>query len=312
MSVLITCVGCAPAIAVIKALLNKGYRLIGIDMTDICAGRLLVSAFHKVPKISDPEFKSRLYQICQDEKVKYIFPTNQIELEFWAQNQECFWKDLKVKVFTNTLKTVQLCGDKKMTYQWCQDNAINYPELYEVPNTFPFIAKPLSGAGSVGVEIIHNTKELEFYQSKYDNSLYQKYIIGDEYTVDVLVHPNGEITAIVPKKRLEVRNGQAVKSMTVDNPELIEFVKNIIKIFNITCTANVQVIKEKETNKLYLIEINAKFATSLSLTVESGVNIPLLLIQYDEGKNAKKITYETDLIMVRCFEELYIHISHNC
>ena len=109
--------------------------------------------------------------------------------------------------------------------------------------------------------------------------------------------------AVVPKERLEVRDGQAVKSATRADSKVIPFAVRIAQAFGVSVMANVQVIRMRRRQRpgtptgvhardsgtttdgdLVLIEVNPKFASSLPLTVEAGVNLPLLLLEMQPGR----------------------------
>ena len=62
-----------------------------------------------------------------------------------------------------------------------------------------------------------------------------------------------------------------------------------------------QVIREKHTNSLFLIEINPRFATTINLTVEAGVNIPKMLIENDFTSKL----FENGLTMIRDYKEYF-------
>jgi nucleoside-diphosphate-sugar epimerase len=63
----------------------------------------------------------------------------------------------------------------------------------------------------------------------------------------------------------------------------------------------VQVIRENNTKKLFLIEINPRFATTINLTISSGVHIPKMLIENDFTPKY----FENGLTMVRDYKEYF-------
>jgi len=337
--VLITCVGCAPAICIINALKNKcegKYNIIGVDIVDICPGRHIVDKFYNVPKITNDDYYGEIYDICSSEKVNYVFVTNEIELSWWASNKFSLEYKLGLKIFCNSIIPESLCGNKFLTSYHCKNNNILVPNELKINDqrfnnsnemivngkslfinndiNFPLISKPFNGAGSNGIQIIPNKYLLANYLEKLIlennliiNYLFQELISGTEYTVDVALIDR-EIVAVVPKQRLEIKNGQATKSETIKDDDVINFAINVVKTFFIEHTCNVQIIKCSQTRKLYLIEINAKFASSLALTVEAGVNIPKILI--DSNKN-NKYDFKNGVIMVRCHREFYFTTGTN-
>ena len=82
----------------------------------------------------------------------------------------------------------------------------------------------------------------------------------------------------------------------------IDFVTNVCLKFKNKSAINVQVIKENNTNEIFLIEINPRFATSISLTIQSGVHIPQMLVENDFTKKQ----FENELTMVRDYKEYFL------
>ena len=80
--------------------------------------------------------------------------------------------------------------------------------------------------------------------------------------------------AVVPKERLEVRNGQAVRSITRNNKEVINLAQKVSEVFGVKYVCNVQ---WRDSNSC-LVEINPRFPASMNLTV-AAVNLPLHLIE---------------------------------
>lgn len=297
-TVLITCIGSTPAISIAKALKNK-FNLVGIDIDEICAGKNFTNEFILCPKISSTVYFDFIKNICKTHNIKYIFVTHQIELIYWSD------KTIDdVVIFCNNFKCTNICSNKLLTQQLCENNNILQPMLYNETNlTFPCIVKPISGSGSVGVEILESFDEYLVYKHKCKSEfICQEYVKGIEYTIDFVKTKN--VIHVVPKKRIEIKNGQAVKSITVNNSDLINYAKNIVEIFEIDYMGNVQVM-EKD-NKFYLIEVNAKFAASLPLTTEAGINMPELLIESTKNMIFKNINFEEGLTMARFHQEYFI------
>ena len=54
---------------------------------------------------------------------------------------------------------------------------------------------------------------------------------------------------------------------------------------------NIQVIQEENTDKIYIVEINQRFPTSLPLTVAAGINIPEILIDNFFNEKDYRLTF---------------------
>lgn len=193
----------------------------------------------------------------------------------------------------------EITNNKEKTYEFCLKNDINIPPKMNVFSR-PIVIKEINGCGSNNLQILKTTEEknLPFNEKEF---IIQKFIDGDEYTCDVISDPEGNVVNIIPKKRCFIKNGQSFTSIIVNDKEIIQFVRNVCEKLVNKCAINVQVIKEHSTKKIYLIEINPRFATTISLSIKAGVNIPKMLIEND----FKTKEFEDGLMMVRDYKEYF-------
>ena len=133
----------------------------------------------------------------------------------------------------------------------------------------------------------------------------KEFILGKEFTVDILARPDGVILQVVPRERIMVKGGMIYKGRTMKRKDLIELAKGVAEKFGINGPRNIQFI-EKD-NKFYLIEVNPKFAAGLPLTVNAVVNIPLLLIKIHLGikVSSQELEFKDNFDMLRYLEDIY-------
>jgi UDP-glucose 4-epimerase len=200
----------------------------------------------------------------------------------------------------NDSEIIEICNDKIKTLEFCKIENINVPEVRTILDR-PIILKPYEGCGSKDIQVLNTKDDLP---SLYDEKkiIIQEFIDGDEYTVDVISDVNGKIINVIPKRRLLIKNGQSFKSKVELNESIICFVKDVCSKLKNKSAINVQVIKQKETNKIFLIEINPRFATTINLSIESGVHIPKMLIEHDY----KDYRINDNLLMIRDYKEYFI------
>ena len=321
-SCLITCVGCSPSASIVKSLKKSNkynYNLIGIDTQEITVGNFICDIYKKSPNINDTEnYWYFIKSLINDYSIKYIFVTHHCEIEAWSLKKKELEKEFNIKILHNDFEFVNIMNSKINTYNFCLKHNITVPEVYSHDHIcssksikYPIIIKDDKGAGSTDIKILNNKEDYITYikNNKRENLIIQQFIKGNEYTVDCLSNENQEVLCIIPKKRLVVKGGAAFLSQTENNKNIIDYVRNLmIKSKNKYCV-NVQVIVEDNTNDIYLVEVNPKWATSFPLSVESGVNLPEILIELQENSNYydnKKIIFKDKLIMLRHFTEYYI------
>jgi carbamoyl-phosphate synthase large subunit len=304
-------VGSAPARAVINSLKSSKY-VIGIDIQDYCAGKYLCDEYVKCPSIRSDTYFEFIEQLITEKNIKYIYVIHDVELLTWANKKYYLETKFGIHIFVNDIEFIKITTDKFEMNTFCINNSIKIPKIFDDHNeiTYPAIIKSRSGSGSIGTYILNSPDDFEIYKTihkidELDKSKYfiQEFIKGKEYTCDVLSNTNGQVLSVVPKERIEIRGGAAFKSLTVNNKDVIQFVTNVAQKINNKYSVNIQVIENK--NDIYFIELNAKWATSLPLTVESGVNMPLLLINISNNEIVDSLHFKENILMIRHFTEYY-------
>lgn len=311
--------GSMPGVAVINALIDQKevpVHVVAADMGTLSPGFVLAHASRVVPSASDPQFIERVRAICREDRIQIVFPIIDEELQVFADHIETFARD-GVRVISNSAETVRIAKDKGLTARRCEELGVLAPPSLlkeelgkKALPPFPLIVKPRDGRGSVGVYTARNQRELDFYLDLVPNAIIQQKIAGPEFTLDVLTDFDGRILSIVPKERMQVKGGMQVKGRTLNDPQLITYGLEIAEKFRVFPRGNIQCIRSPE-GRLYLIEINPKFAASLPFTVAAGVNMPLMLVQMHLGRRFEACIgqFEAGLVMMRCWRELYVRES---
>ncbi len=314
--VLVTSAGAAPAIAVINALRQqRRYPVVigTVDMQPYSVGKLLGDWHEMVPAGSSPEYIPALQQICAKHGVQYVFPIIDEELLVWADHAAAF-AAAGVHVFINPPECVSAARDKRATLRLCAERAIAAPRGYSAeealgldPKLFPVFGKPRFGRGSVGTRRLSNPLQVREFLDEHADGVIQEFLVGPEYTVDIILDDKGKLIGAVPKRRLELKAGMATRSRTENAPDVIELATCIARAFHVRGAANVQLMRDA-TGSLKMIELNPKFAASLPLTVAAGFNIPQILLELAraEYQGPRPIPFTADLLMLRCWQEHFV------
>jgi len=285
--VLITSAGTGSGTSVIKALRHQSVmnlEIIATDADSAAPGLRLADRFYITPPCNDPNFLSTLRAISHAEGKLLVLPTFSREIEWFSRNQDALIED-GIHVFLPRPETVNICDNKVRFYEWAKKHDLRVPEAISRPVNgnwaevdFPVFVKQTHGSGSQFALRIDNAKALDFYLAQKPNLLIQEFILGDEFTVDVFCDRQFRVRGISARSRLAIKNGQSVKGMTVPaNPfhELIQFMATKLELVG---ACNFQFFLA--AHETVLIEINPRFAAGgLMLSVEAGVNIPLMIVQ---------------------------------
>jgi carbamoyl-phosphate synthase large subunit len=272
-----------------------------------------------VPRVTDPNYMTRLKEICQNEKIDIIIPLIDTELMVLSENQEGF-EELGVKLLVSSKELNEIAGDKIKTYQFFQERNISTPKVFtedEINNKqyqFPLLIKPLDGSSSVGVTKINNEKELLFFKDYISNAMIQEFVSGTEYTVDVMLDFSGNIRTIVPRLRIETRAGEVSKGVTKKDDDIIAAVQRVVNLLPgpIGCIT-LQCFK-KNDGEITFIEINPRFGGGIPLSIEAGANFPLWVLQMCSGENFTEEDYSwrENLTMLRYDDAIFTEsIQHD-
>ena len=138
------------------------------------------------------------------------------------------------------------------------------------------------------------------------NPIFQEFIPGEEYSVDVLADRNGNALSIVTRLRVGVESGISVKSLTVFDADIIEQCKRIIKKLKVFGPACIQCIKNDRG--IFFIEINLRFGGGSVLSMRADKSmIPNLLRLICDEKPIQSNGFTNGLMMMRHYSETYVH-----
>ena len=310
--VLLTGAGGAAAVSFIKATRGEGVVLHAADMDALAAGLYLVpeSQRHLVPAAADPGFVLHLLGLCRRHAIDVLVPTVDSELLSVARASDDF-AAAGVRLLLASEATLALCLDKLALLDACEavvpvgrhgalDAAFD-PRDWE----FPLIVKPRAGSGSRGIKKFASRERLETLPRN-AHLLVQEFLPGDEYSVDVLASGDGRIVAAVPRERLKVDSGVAVTARTLHDPLLEEYACRVAVHIGLRYAANIQ-FRRNAAGVPTLLEVNARFPGTMPLTVQSGVNMPLLALRDVLGQPppAGRLTFR-DVAVVRYWTEEFI------
>ncbi|MEZ4818452.1 MAG: ATP-grasp domain-containing protein [Bdellovibrionota bacterium] len=284
--------------------------------TDVYAsGLYLVPKAQRVvlKKAEDGSHVVDIFEQCKKLQIDLLVPTMDIELLSICPLLHEF-ESIECKVLIAKKETLLLCEDKlsllsKVARFFPNHKFFSYDQNIDVHQlTLPVVLKPRLASDSRLAQMIHSKVQLETY--KRDGSYFlQDYLPGQEYSVDVYRNADGEVIACVPRARLKIQNDIVITGETRNSPVLIELTKNIAHEINLFGVANIQ-FKEDKNGSPVLMEVNARFPATMSLTVQSGANVPKIFVEEVlEQKQMHELIPVKEIAMTRCYQEIYFEPS---
>ena len=305
--VLITSAGVASAVNVISSLRSAPdieVRIVSGDMDPLAPGLFLADSSYVLPPISESGYIEELIRIAHKEKLDYLIPIFSREIELISSRMDLLL-DNDLKCMVPGTSTLSIVNDKEKFSNWLIENGIQGPPSID-PNEgpYPLFIKPRSGSSSKGARLVSTIEDLG--NIDISSHILQEYIEGKEYTIDFLASGEHELIAAVPRERIEVKDGKAVKTRTVILPEAVEILRKIVTKLEYQGPGNLQMIKGKKG--MFVIELNPRFAAGgLPLATASGPNMPLMLLEMlKNGKTDPVMGYRSNLIMVRYLSNIFV------
>lgn len=300
----------APAgINTIKSLRMVKYpvRIIASDSNPISAGFFMSDAHEVLPEIDSKLYVSRLFDIVEKHKIEILMPSSGYDIYQYSDNKEKLLKLGALPVVSDK-KTMERCRDKMQTFNYLSEKFdLPFTTLdYKKTSRFPLIAKPRYGKGSKGLVKIDNEKELKYVQTKKDkdNLIFQEYLPGTEYTIDVLSDLECEPIIAVPRIRLETKAGISTMGKIVKDENISDTCKSIAKCLKIRGPCCIQ-MKESKEGILKIVEVNPRMGGGTFFTTLAGANFPAMILDMVNGKKLK-IPKISEITIVRYFEEIVL------
>lgn len=262
MRILITSVGTATSVNLIKEFKKKGDYVVGVDINPIgyTAGSCLADKFYQIVLAVDDGYLPMLSEIIVNEKIDVLIPINDIEIYVVSQNID----KISCKCIIPDVKTIETVRDKYICSSKMKEIGIQVPEILSSSRNDKLILRDRLGVGSKGIEVIPKGKRIPEYSMK--EKFLQRFVEGEEYTVDILADQNGKPVYIIPRKRLEVKSGVATKVSIENDTTLVNYVELILNNVKLPGFSNIQFIKDVNGN-YWFVEINYRFSGCGAATI---------------------------------------------
>ena len=311
-NVLVTGIGGDIGQSVLKCLkeINRNFYLVGCDIDPFAAGRTLVDKFHNAPLVKDYEkYFGFLKKVIEVEKVKYVFPITESEIEFFDKHRDDF---KNVIVFINKHDIISAFFDKYKTMEFLKSNNIAYLKTYlieEYNNELesPFILKPRKGCGSKGIIVVNYTEEFNCIRKKAKDYIVQE-IVGtedEEYTVTVF-STSQQVHSIAFKRSLGY-GSLSKKAQLIQDNQIQTLATEIAEAAYLEGSLNIQC---RKTDSGYIpFEINPRFSSTVYTRHFFGFQDVKWWLDLKEGRTIEYVPKYEKGIAVRTIGETFFELS---
>ncbi len=315
----------APGIGVIRSLKHpEGWdgEIIGLayDVMDtgVYDENLLDHAYMiPYPNSGTQQILARLLYIHSKTRLDVIIPTLDSELALF-QHLEPELRKHGISLFLpDSVATKRI--SKPNIANFCKELEIDTPKTYavkdsgELDKAIKEIGYPLMVKGAFYEA--HKCRD-DKDTINYFNEMRQKWgypvilqqmIDADEYDVCCVGDGKGGMLGALPIRKTRITDkGKAWAAITLKNDQLFDLSKKIIRDLKWTGPCEIEILQEKNTAKMHLLEINPRFPAWIFLGTGANQNLPKMVVDLALGKdvqplpNAKSgvtfVRHATDLI----------------
>lgn len=270
--------------------IDAGIKVFTTDMAPSLAPACYVSdGCFKVGNATAEGYIDELFEICKANDIGVIIPTIDTCLPILSSNKHRF-EEYGIHVIVSYLDFVTICSDKRKTSKFFLEHGIRFPKSVDIKNpTYPMFAKPINGSSSKGIHTILSESDLSESIKNDPNLMFMEYIDKidyKEFTVDVYYGRDNHVKCIVPRERIEVREGEVSKGITRKN-YLVDYIKERFEIFpGVVGCICFQLFYRELDNDVVGIEMNPRFGGGYPLSYHAGANFPLMLMrEYLKGES---------------------------
>lgn len=287
--------------------LNIQGTIFGADINPACIGRYFVDEFWHIPLQANLTIET-LLSFCRHNRIKLLIPTRDGELPFFAQHQATLQAH-GIWCAISPASTIEICRDKWQFSQFLKQHhhpgiptALNAQEI----NAQSFVVKHRCTSGSLNLKLNINQQEAIQWATTLEQPIFQPYIAGDEYSVDLYVDRSGAVKGSIVRKRDLVMEGESQITTSLKNPKMEQLCQQVVKDLKIYGPAVIQLISDNH-QQLHLIECNPRFGGASTLSLAMGLHtFEWLLLEAlgrplppfcREMQEKRQIRYAQDLIL---------------
>jgi carbamoyl-phosphate synthase large subunit len=281
----------------IKSIQQAGHLCVASDIDAHCFGRELADDFVLMPRADAPDLWTVIERVLIESHIDIVIPSLDETLLGWSVRKQRLRDIAGVDVVLSNPETIAICSDKWLTYEFFRDNGI--PTAATSLEQEYALVKPRLGRGGAGVQVTREPVDMT-------GMISQELLQGVEYTIDVFCDRSSNPLYVVPRRRINVKDGKSTGGVVDTNEQIIRWAREICAKLPFVGPINLQCFLSPD-GTIRFTEINPRIAGGMALGFAATENwISLIVSNLVQGTPITAKPVRSGLEMRRYYAEVFV------
>jgi len=247
------------------------------DISANVTSRFFSDFFWEMPPLSS-DTVADIIDGCRLRGIRFILPTRDGELVFWAENRGLFMEE-GIRVFVSSPAAVHVCLDKVAFHDHCCANGIEtIPTSVVAPKALEqrYVIKERYGSGARSLCITDDDVKFGQHVLSLRSPIFQPFYEGSEFSLDAYTTESGRVFGMICRFRLRVSNGESVITETFRSDRAESLSCLFLDSLNFYGPVVIQGFISGD--KVTLMECNPRFGGCSTTSSSLGLDLIYLLL----------------------------------
>lgn len=265
-------------------------QVYGADTNDKCIGQYFVDHFWPCPMLNQL-YIDDFITYCTARQITVVIPTRDGELLYFARHKKLL-AESGISVMVSDEAAVHLCLDK-LTFSE-QLARFKYPVIpsYRIcpEGLSSYVVKERFGAGSEAIGVHLNEEQAKAHALQLKQPIFQPYITGSEYSVDVYVSRDGIAKGAIVRSRELVLHGESQITTTIRMPHVEKLMMQIAENYSFKGHIIFQILLD-DSGQVHIIECNCRIGGASTLSFAVGLKSVYWFLQESAGVAPEQLVF---------------------
>jgi carbamoyl-phosphate synthase large subunit len=263
--------------------------VVAADPSPLAPAQYAAHHRYAVPRIADTEYVPALKELCKRHAVGAVVPLTDLDIEVLAQARAVG----ELPAFVPDPEIARATYDKYEAHLLLERLGLPSPPTVlpgEPVLSFPVMIKPRQGSGARSIHRADDARAAEFFAGYIDEPvMIQRYMDGDEFSIDCLSDLDGRCLNAIPRTMIESRGGESIKGTVIDDRELVELGRRVVEALAVRGPCTVQAFRDPDIG-LGITDVNTRFGGAFPAPMYAalpGRTYPELIVRLARGERVE-------------------------